>query len=97
MNHIARWSVALTLLLFGATVDIAKAQNAGTLAATPASPSLSAVDYNFVAQANLGAPFQVDSGRLGAHAPQRLHDEVSADYNIASAAKQSRRQRTDSA
>src|SRR5271169_866244 len=64
MNHIARWSVALTLLLFGATVDIAKAQNAGTLAATPASPSLSVVDYNFIAQANLGAPFQVDSGRL---------------------------------
>jgi putative membrane protein len=25
---------------------------------------LSPVDYNFVAQANLGAPFQVDSGRL---------------------------------
>jgi putative membrane protein len=65
MNHIARWSVALTLLLFGATVGIAKAQNAaGSPAATSASSSLSAVDYNFAAQANLGAPFQVDSGRL---------------------------------
>jgi putative membrane protein len=29
---------------------------------TPAS--LNAVDFNFVGQANLGAPFQVDSGRL---------------------------------
>jgi putative membrane protein len=64
MNHMARWSVATTLLLFGATVDIAKAQNAASPVATPASPSLSAVDYNFAAQANLGAPFQVDSGRL---------------------------------
>jgi putative membrane protein len=65
MNRIARWSVALTLLLFGATVGVAKAQNAGSPAATSASHStLSPVDYNFVAQANLGAPFQVDSGRL---------------------------------
>ena len=65
MNHIARLSVALTLLLLGATVGIAKAQNAGSLGATSASPStFSSVDYNFAAQANLGAPFQVDSGRL---------------------------------
>jgi putative membrane protein len=28
------------------------------------SPKLSPADYNFVAQANLGAPFQVDSGRV---------------------------------
>src|ERR1700680_4980550 len=34
-------------------------------AAPPEAPaSLSAVDFNFVGQANLGAPFQVDSGRL---------------------------------
>jgi hypothetical protein len=64
MNYIAQLSVSLTLLLFGATVGIAKAQNAGSLAGTSASPStLSAFDYNSVAQANLGAPFQVDSGR----------------------------------
>ena len=31
---------------------------------TPASVKLSPQDYNFVAQANLGAPFQVDSGRI---------------------------------
>jgi putative membrane protein len=40
------------------------------LAATPTAvppetpASLNAVDFNFVGQANLGAPFQVDSGRL---------------------------------
>ena len=28
------------------------------------SEELAAVDYNFVAQANLGAPFQIDSGRV---------------------------------
>jgi hypothetical protein len=65
MNHLAWFSVSLMLLLFGETVGIAKAQNAGSLAATSASPStLSALDYNSVPQANLGAPFQVDSGRL---------------------------------
>jgi putative membrane protein len=64
VSYVTRLSMALTLLLCGATVDIAKAQNAGSPAAALASPSLSPVDYNFVAQANLGAPFQVDSGRL---------------------------------
>src|ERR1700721_2870337 len=29
-----------------------------------ASATLNAVDFNFVGQANLGAPFQIDSGRL---------------------------------
>jgi putative membrane protein len=65
MNHITQLSVALMLLLSGATVNIAKAQNVGSPPASSPSPSrLSPIDYNFVAQANLGAPFQVDSGRL---------------------------------
>jgi putative membrane protein len=65
MVHIAQLSVALTLLLFSVSVDVAKAQSAGSPAATSPSPStLTSIDYNFVAQANLGAPFQVDSGRL---------------------------------
>jgi putative membrane protein len=45
--------------------------SAGTAAATaqtavpPEAPAtLNAIDFNFVGQANLGAPFQVDSGRL---------------------------------
>jgi putative membrane protein len=34
-------------------------------AAPPEAPAtLKAIDFNFVGQANLGAPFQVDSGRL---------------------------------
>jgi Domain of unknown function (DUF4142) len=33
-------------------------------AASASASQLSAVDANFVAQANLGAPFQIDSGRL---------------------------------
>jgi putative membrane protein len=42
---------------------------AGTAAATAQTPpeapaTLNAIDFNFVGQANLGAPFQVDSGRL---------------------------------
>jgi putative membrane protein len=73
MNQTARLSVALTLILFSATVGIAKAQYAGSLAATSASPStLRALDYNFVPQANLGAPFQVDSGRSLKRRPQLL-------------------------
>jgi putative membrane protein len=40
----------------------------GALAQTAAPPevpaTLNAIDFNFVGQANLGAPFQVDSGRL---------------------------------
>ena len=44
------------------------AGTAGAIAQTAAPPeapaTLNAVDFNFVGQANLGAPFQVDSGRL---------------------------------
>src|ERR1700683_4785643 len=47
------WSAA------GATVA-----NAQTAAPPEAPATLNAVDFNFVGQANLGAPFQIDSGRL---------------------------------
>jgi putative membrane protein len=47
------WSAAGTAVAIAAT------------AAPPKTPAtLNAVDFNFVGQANLGAPFQVDSGRL---------------------------------
>jgi putative membrane protein len=43
----------------------AYAQTADTSAEISAAASkLTPIDYNFVAQANLGAPFQVDSGRI---------------------------------
>jgi len=38
--------------------------NAQTAAPPEAPATLNAVDFNFVGQANLGAPFQIDSGRL---------------------------------
>ena len=56
-------SGALAALVLSAAAIPSRAQNAG--APTPsAATELNAVDYNFVAQANLGAPFQIDSGRI---------------------------------
>ena len=59
-NHIA--SIGLSCgLLWSASTAVALAQTA----APPEVPAtLNAIDFNFVGQANLGAPFQVDSGRL---------------------------------
>jgi putative membrane protein len=55
-------SLGLTcVLLWSAGTAAAVAQTA----APPEAPAtLNAIDFNFVGQANLGAPFQVDSGRL---------------------------------
>jgi putative membrane protein len=56
-------SLGLTCALLWSTAGSAVA--AAQTAAPPETPaSLNAVDFNFVGQANLGAPFQVDSGRL---------------------------------
>ena len=60
-TRIARLGLASTLLSFVAGIGIANAQ---TGAPTEESAALNAIDFNFVGQANLGAPFQVDSGRL---------------------------------
>ena len=63
MKKAARLMLTLAALMFGTVIT--KAQTADAPAAAFASDSqLSAVDANFVAQANLGAPFQIDSGRL---------------------------------
>jgi putative membrane protein len=65
MNRLACVGIVLTVLPLSAGIDRACAQTTDTLAAISATASkLSPVDYNFVAQANLGAPFQVDSGRV---------------------------------
>ena len=45
---------------FGAHAQL----NSAAVVASNATSTLSPVDYNFVAQANLGAPFQIDSGRV---------------------------------
>src|SRR5271154_4657443 len=53
-------SLGLTFILLS-SVGTAVAE---TSAPPEAPATLNAIDFNFVGQANLGAPFQVDSGRL---------------------------------
>src|SRR6266516_4436909 len=60
-RRIARFGFASVLLSLIAGIGIANAQTGAPLEA-PAT--LNAIDFNFVGQANLGAPFQVGSGRL---------------------------------
>jgi putative membrane protein len=60
-KRVARFGIAQVLLLLITGIGIANAQ---TGAPVEAPATLNAVDFNFVGQANLGAPFQVDSGRL---------------------------------
>ena len=55
---------ALVLLSSAFVIDSASAHDCGATIATSSGAGLSEVDYNFVAQANLGAPFQVESGRV---------------------------------
>jgi putative membrane protein len=63
MNRAIRLALAFTLLPIAP--GIARAQTATAPAGVTAAASvLSPVDYNFVAQANLGAPFQIDSGQV---------------------------------
>jgi putative membrane protein len=72
MSRIAPLGFALVL------VAAAAAQPNAVLAETSATESvLSPVDYNFVAQANLGAPFQIDSGRI---AEQKATTAAIRDY-----------------
>jgi putative membrane protein len=63
MKKAAYLMSAFAALTFGTAV--ANAQTPDAAAASSASAlQLSAVDDNFIAQANLGAPFQIASGRL---------------------------------
>ena len=61
IKRIERFGFAAALLSLAGGIGIANAQIAGPMGAPT---TLNAVDFNFVGQANLGAPFQVDSGRL---------------------------------
>jgi putative membrane protein len=65
MNRFAPLGLAVALLLVAARVDIAQAETGHAPAeASITASNWSPVDYNFVAQANLGAPFQIASGRI---------------------------------
>ena len=60
-RRIAGFGLVHALVWLAAGVGIANAQTAAPMVAPG---MLNAVDFNFVSQANLGAPFQVDSGRI---------------------------------
>ena len=65
MNRVPILAFGLALATLAAGQPGAEAQpNSPAPAASNAASTLSPVDYNFVAQANLGAPFQIDSGRI---------------------------------
>ena len=65
MNRVPTLAFGLALATLAAGQPGAEAQpNSPAPAASHAASTLSPVDYNFVAQANLGAPFQIDSGRI---------------------------------
>jgi putative membrane protein len=57
----ARASANVFLLL---AVGIMPAHGQSVVAPPEAPAALNAIDFNFVGQANLGAPFQVDSGKI---------------------------------
>jgi putative membrane protein len=60
-SRITRRGFACAFLWLPSGIALANAQ---TAAPTEVPATLNPVDFNFVGQANLGAPFQVDSGRL---------------------------------
>jgi putative membrane protein len=64
MHQIAPLVLTLALLPLAAGANAADVPPGSAPAALLAASKLSPVDYNFVAQANLGAPFQIDSGRV---------------------------------
>src|SRR6202158_4066006 len=83
IRRIARFGGACLLLSLAVRPAIAKAQ---TTSPMEAPATLNAVDFNFVGQANLGAPFQVDSGRLaetkGTRAPIRNYAHLMVTTHI---------------
>jgi putative membrane protein len=64
-SRITCFGIAPTVLPFATGIDRARAQTADPPSAISAVASkLSPVDDHFAAKANLGAPFQIDSGRI---------------------------------
>lgn len=69
-------SLGLTCaLLWSAGTAAASAQ---TTAPPEAPATLNAIDFNSVGQANLGAPFQIGSGRLAETKPRMRRSAVTA-------------------
>ena len=83
MKKAAYLMSAFAALAFGTAV--ANAQTPDAAAATSASAlQLSAVDDNFIAQANLGAPFQIASSMLLDKAGFRLERVVPTQSAVSS-------------
>src|ERR1700688_1980482 len=64
LGRIAGLGLCCALLWSSAAFAATTAQTTTPSAPPEAPATLNAVDFNFVGQANLGAPFQVDSGRI---------------------------------
>jgi putative membrane protein len=83
--------IAVVSLALIVASEFSQAQNTGTSTSNLASSELAAVDYNFVAQANLGAAFQIDSGCVAEVKAKRIairnyaHATVAAQIQVAAA------------
>jgi putative membrane protein len=77
MNRIPTLAFSLALALSAGEFGAHAQSNGVASVASNAASTLSPVDTNFVAQANLGAPFQIDSGRV---AEQKATTENIRDY-----------------
>jgi putative membrane protein len=64
MNRIQMLAFSFALALLAGQFGAQAQSNKVAAVASNVTSTLSPVDYNFVAQANLGAPFQIDSGRI---------------------------------
>jgi putative membrane protein len=64
MNRIPIFAFSLALALSAGQFGAQAQSNKVAAAASNVTSTLGPVDYNFVAQANLGAAFQIDSGRI---------------------------------
>ena len=64
MNRIPTLALSLALALSVGEFGAHAQSNTAAAVTSNATSTLSPVDYNFVAQANLGAPFQIVSGRV---------------------------------
>jgi putative membrane protein len=64
MNRIPTLAFSLALALSAGEFGAHAQSNSAADVASNTTSTLSSVDYNFVAEANLGAPFQIDSGRV---------------------------------
>jgi putative membrane protein len=64
MNRILTLGFSVVLALTAGEFGAQAQSNSAAVVASNATSTLSPIDHDFVAQANLGAPFQIDSGRV---------------------------------